>query len=121
VIIGVVNARREATLRLPVRDASGQEQQIEVVLDTGFSGSLTLPPPIIVALGRPFRSRGSALLADGSQTEFDIHAATISWDGAPRNILVEVADTARWSAWACFTAMTSTFGPWTAAPSPSSA
>jgi len=93
VITGVVNARREATLRLPVRDASGQEQQIEVVLDTGFSGSLTLPPPVIVALGLPFRSRGSALLADGSQTEFDIHAATIAWDGAPRNILVEAADT----------------------------
>jgi clan AA aspartic protease len=92
-ITGVVNARREATIRLPVRDASGQEQEIEVVLDTGFSGSLTLPPSVIVVLGLPFRSRGSALLADGSETEFDIHAATIIWDGAARNILVEAADT----------------------------
>ena len=90
---GVVNARHEATLRLPVQDSSGQEQEIEFVLDTGFSGSLTLPTSLIATLGLPFRSRGSALLADGSEAEFDIHAATILWDGVSRNVLIEAADT----------------------------
>ena len=92
-ITGVVNPHREATIRLPVRSAGGQEQEIEVILDTGFSGSRTLPPSVITTLGLPFRSRGRAVLADGSETEFDIHAATIVWDAVPRNILVEAADT----------------------------
>ncbi len=43
-IIGAVNARSEATIRLPVRAADGREQEIETLLDTGFNGSLTLPP-----------------------------------------------------------------------------
>ena len=62
-------------------------------MDTGFSGSLTLPPAIISTLGLPFRSRGSAILADGNQAQFDIYAATVIWDGTPRVILVEAAET----------------------------
>lgn len=92
-ITGVVNSRREATLRLPVHDDSGEGNDIEVILDTGFSGSLTLPPDIITALGLPFRSRGNAVLADGSTAQFDIYAATVSWDGVLRNVLIEAADT----------------------------
>ncbi|MGI4787225.1 MAG: clan AA aspartic protease [Janthinobacterium lividum] len=92
-IIGSVNSYREATIQLPVRSATMHENQIEVILDTGFSGSLTLPPNLITALSLPFRSRGSATLADGSEAQFDIYAATIIWDGAARNILVESADT----------------------------
>ena len=52
-ILGVVNAHSEATIRLPVRDAVGHEHEIEAVLDTGFNGSLTLPPALIAALGLP--------------------------------------------------------------------
>jgi clan AA aspartic protease len=92
-ITGVVNASHEATIRLPVQAASGQEQEIEVILDTGFSGSLTLPPTLINALGLPFRSRGSAILADGSYAHFDIHVAMVVWDGLPRNVLIEAAET----------------------------
>jgi predicted aspartyl protease len=58
VITGVVNASREATIRLPVRDASGREQVIEGIFDTGFNGSLTLPPVLIATLGLPWRTRG---------------------------------------------------------------
>jgi hypothetical protein len=50
-IIGVVNAQTEATIRLSVRAVDGREQEIEVVLDTGFNGSLTLPPAMIAGLG----------------------------------------------------------------------
>lgn len=92
-IIGVVNSYHEATIRPPVQSADGRQQETEVILDTGFSGSLTLPPDLITILGLPFRSRGSAILADGSETQFDIYAATILWDGTPRNVLIEAADT----------------------------
>lgn len=92
-ITGIVTVHHEATIRLLVRDANGQEQEVEAVLDTGFNGSLTLPPSIIAALGLPWRTRGLVVLANGSEDHCDIYAATIVWDGGPRNILVEAADT----------------------------
>ena len=92
-ISGVVNAHAEATIRLPVRAADGREQEIEAVLDTGFNGSLTLPPAIIASLGLPWRTRGSVMLTNGTEDQCDIYTATVIWDGRQRNILVEAADT----------------------------
>lgn len=92
-IAGVVNARPLATVRLPVRGPRGQDQVIEAIVDTGFTGALTLPPGVIASLGLPWRTRGSAVLANGSIDQFDIHAGTVIWDGVPRSILVEAADT----------------------------
>ena len=92
-ILGVVNAHSEATIRLPVRDAAGHEHEIETVLDTGFNGSLTLPPAIIAALGFPWRTRSLVILANGTDDLCDIYAATVIWDGRSRHILVEAADT----------------------------
>jgi clan AA aspartic protease len=92
-ITGVVNAQAEAIIRLPIRAADGREQVLETVLDTGFNGSLTLPPEVIAALGLPWRTRGLVILANGTEGQCDIYAATVIWDGRPRNILVEAADT----------------------------
>jgi clan AA aspartic protease len=92
-ITGVVNARLEATIRLPIRAADGTEREVEGVIDTGFNGSLTLPPTIIASLGLAWRSRGSAILANGRIEQFDVYAATVVWDGVPRGVLVEEADT----------------------------
>lgn len=92
-IIGVVNAQTEAIIRLPIRAADGREQEIEAVLDTGFNGSLTLPPAVITSLGLQWRSRGLVMMANGTEDHCDIYAATVIWDGRPRNILVEAADT----------------------------
>jgi predicted aspartyl protease len=64
VITGTVNARREGTIRLPVQGTDGRQQTIEAVVDTGFSGSLTLPPAVIAGLGLLWRTRGSATLAN---------------------------------------------------------
>jgi len=92
-ITGEVNVHHEATIRLPVRDADGREQAVEAILDTGFNGSLTLPPAVIAALGLPWRSRGLVILANGTEDQCDIYVATVIWDGTPRNILVEAAET----------------------------
>ncbi len=51
---GVVNANREATIRLVVIGPSGQQQEIEAIIDTGFTGFLTLPAVLIAALGLPW-------------------------------------------------------------------
>jgi clan AA aspartic protease len=92
-IVGTVTSGREATIRLTVLDANGQPHDIQVVIDTGFTGSLTLPPTDIAAWGLTWRSRGRALLANGSVERFDIYAATVIWNGMPRHVLAEAANT----------------------------
>src|SRR5262245_60207120 len=91
-ITGVVNSRHEIEIRLPVRDTQGRVQVVDAILDTGFNGSLTLPPALIVKLQLPWRSRGRAYLANGTSEQFDIYVATVIWDGLPRSILVQEID-----------------------------
>lgn len=69
-ITGVVTSSYQATIRLIVRGPTGQAEEIDAVIDTGFDGALSLPPPDIVILGLPWRRRGRALLADGSTSLF---------------------------------------------------
>ncbi len=91
-ISGWVNAFSEAIVRLPVSSPQG-DYAIEAVVDTGFNGHLTLPPDLIATLGLPFCRNGRAVLGDGNSITFDIHEAVILWDGRPRRIPVDVADT----------------------------
>ena len=92
-ITGVVNANREAMIRLVVTGPSGQQQDTEAIIDTGFTGFLTLPPARVTSLGLPWRSRQPGILADGSVDIFDVYVATVMWDGQPRTVEVEAADT----------------------------
>ncbi len=92
-IIGVVTAFRQAIIRLTVHGPSRQAHEIEAVIDTGFDGALTLPPALIATLGLAWRRRGRALLADGTESLFDVYEATVVWDDAPRRIAVDATDT----------------------------
>lgn len=93
-ITGTVNRRHEVVIRLPVLDSAAQEHEIETILDTGFTGSLTLPPSLIEHMGLSWRSRTSAILANGNVEEFDIYVATVTWDGTARPILVHAIENA---------------------------
>jgi len=42
-IIGFMNASLEAIVRLIVYGLDGQEREVEAIIDTGFTGFLTLP------------------------------------------------------------------------------
>ena len=92
-IIGVVNASHEATIRLVVRGASGQEYEIEAIIDTGFTGFLTLPPALIASLGLAWRGLEQVGLGDGSPQLFDVYAATVIWNGQARTVEIDAADT----------------------------
>ena len=50
-IRGVVNARHEAVVRLRVRGPGGVESEVDVIVDSGFTSSLTLPMAMATALG----------------------------------------------------------------------
>ena len=93
-ITGVVTAEREAIIRVILRGPTGQELEIEAVIDTGFDGWLFLSMELTSLLLLPWRGRGRALLADGSESIFDIYEAMIMWDEQPRRIRVDAAETA---------------------------
>ena len=82
----------EARVRLRVRGPWGQEQEVETIIDTGYTGALTLPPGIIRALGLRWRSVERAILADGSTCVFQVYVGKLLWDGRLRRILVDEAD-----------------------------
>jgi len=73
--------------------ADGSEHELEPILDTGFNGSLTLTSAVIAGLGVPWRGRSLVTLANGATDYCDLFAVTVIWDGSPRAILVEAAET----------------------------
>ncbi|HEV3003446.1 MAG TPA: hypothetical protein VGX78_03250 [Pirellulales bacterium] len=87
-IRGVVNARREPIVPLQVRGPGGTELEVEAVVDSGFTASLTLPAVDVAALGLERQSGGGAILADGEIRQFDIYAAEVAWGGGWRPVLV---------------------------------
>jgi clan AA aspartic protease len=92
-IAGTVNAAREARIALVLRAPHGATQEIDALIDTGFNGFLTLPPRLIAALGLRRLARGRAILADGRDQLFDIHAVTVLWDGQLLTVEADSADT----------------------------
>jgi predicted aspartyl protease len=61
---------------------------VDVIVDSGFTASLTLPMTRMSALGLARQSGGTAVLADGSVRQFDIFAAEVAWGGTWRAVLV---------------------------------
>src|SRR5207249_2898306 len=64
-IRGAVTAGREPVVRLRVRGPAGAVANVDLVVDTGFTGALVLPAAVVAALGLLWRSGGTAVLADG--------------------------------------------------------
>jgi clan AA aspartic protease len=92
-IVGVVTDDHQAVIHLVVRGPAGQETEIDAIIDTGFDGWLSLPSSIIISLDLEWRERGRALLADGSESVFDIYEAIVLWDGQALRIPVHQAET----------------------------
>ena len=92
-IYGVVNLRREATLPLVVGSEKRQQQVIDTVIDTGFSGFLSLPSAMVTALDLPWSASDIVTLGDGSETLFDLYTANVIWDGQYREIYIAESET----------------------------
>jgi clan AA aspartic protease len=90
---GVVNLRREATLSLVIGNANKQQQVVDAVIDTGFTGFLSLPSEIITTLDLPWSASDIVTLGDGSETLFDIYTAIVIWDGQYREIYIAESET----------------------------
>jgi clan AA aspartic protease len=93
VIVGAVTSDGEAVIELTVRGPTGQVEKTRVVIDTGYDGYLTLPPSLIRWLQLAWKRSGIAELADGSQCQFDIYEAMVTWHGRRCSVAVDEADT----------------------------
>ncbi|MDB9424613.1 MAG: clan AA aspartic protease [Microcystis aeruginosa Ma_MB_F_20061100_S20] len=89
---GIVDQNCEARLRLVVSNESKQRQVIDAVIDTGFTGFLTLPLTVINSLNLRLYSREEGTLGDGSTCIFDVYSGLIIWDGEYRYIDVNAAE-----------------------------
>lgn len=78
-IRGAVTAGRVPVVRLKVRGPGGAEADVDLVVDTGFTGALVLPASVVAALGLTWRSGGTAVLADGSTQQTDFYEAELEW------------------------------------------
>jgi len=93
-ITGEVSANREASIRLVLRGPDGSDLELELVIDTGFNGWMSLPSKLVSELGLTWRRRGRGELADGSETIFDVYEATVVWEGQLRRVWVDDIDAA---------------------------
>jgi clan AA aspartic protease len=66
---------------------------VDTVIDTGFTGFLSLPTATIAALDLPWSASDIVTLGDGSETLFDLYIATVIWDGEYREIYIAESET----------------------------
>jgi clan AA aspartic protease len=92
-ILGFVH-NREAIVQLAVIGNQQKKQGIRAVIDTGFTGSLTLPQSVIADLELAWFTQQEAFLGDGSRKTFDVYRGTVIWDGQLRIIEINASDTA---------------------------
>ena len=83
-MIGTVTSALKAIVHVFLRDASGELQETEVFVDTGFNGNLSLSPGLIENSGFVLLDEMTAQLADGSEVSVQIHGGQIEWNGNPR-------------------------------------
>ena len=72
-IRGHVNAARQPVIPLQIFGADGRAETVEAVVDTGFDGSLTLPPDLVTRLDLPFGMTRPYVMGDGRTVDIDVH------------------------------------------------
>ncbi len=75
-----------------MENATGSEEEVEAVIDTGFDGELTLPSGTIRRLGYPYAGSAGGTLADGNEVQFDYHEGRVLWHGTARPVAVIAAE-----------------------------
>ncbi|MBW4539689.1 MAG: clan AA aspartic protease [Myxacorys chilensis ATA2-1-KO14] len=89
---GFVSQSCEAMIQVAVGHSNASKQMIEAVIDTGFTGFLSLPFSIIESLSLPWIFRDVGTLGDGSEVIFEMYRATVIWDGQIQVVDVAASD-----------------------------
>jgi clan AA aspartic protease len=79
-------------VRVLGRGPNGDGVEVAAVIDTGFTGHLTLPPGVVRALSLGERGFVDVELADGGTATLSAYEAFVLWHGRPRRMPVYEAD-----------------------------
>lgn len=90
-ITGKITVYQEAVIELEV-GSSNQSEKIEAVIDTGFTGYLTLPSALVSRLNLQQAGEQRAILGDENRVVLKRHIAKVLWHGAERNVYVLQAE-----------------------------
>ena len=82
----------EIFVPLTLRGADGHEEQVNAVIDTGFTGFLVLPTPLMQTLGFPQMDFAEVILGDNSVTELALHEVNVLWHGGERTVLAYASE-----------------------------
>ena len=88
----VVSGGREAVVPLPILGSGGSRVKVEAVIDTGFTGHLTLPADVVRSLALSRRGFVEVELADGGTTALGVYDARVLWRGRERFVPVYEAE-----------------------------
>ncbi len=87
-IVGQINPNIEAVIPVTIQDPRGQNHTLDAVIDTGFSGYLTLTSAIIATLGLDYSESRVFSIGKNATANFDLYEAAVTWDGEWREIRV---------------------------------
>lgn len=93
-IKGKITAYQEAVIELEVIGLN-QPMRIEAVIDTGFTGYLTLSRPLINRLKLQQAGEQITILGDENRVVLKRYIAKVLWHGVERNVYVLQAEGAR--------------------------
>ncbi|MCG8583780.1 MAG: clan AA aspartic protease [Pirellulales bacterium] len=78
----------EARIELTIAGHNNESVSLACVIDTGFTGSLTLSQTIIHELDLPLVGKRQVMLGDGSIANLSVYNAKVMWHGSWKNVLV---------------------------------
>lgn len=78
----------EPLVSITLQGTGGNRQNVRAIVDTGFTGYLTLPLAAISSLGLALQDVIDAELADGSIAQIETYRGTVDWQGVVKPIVV---------------------------------
>ena len=91
-IRGAFNERFQPIIAVEIADGDGEYHPVEALMDTGFSGQLTLPPDEVARLGLTYVDRTPLTLAGDQQLHASVHEGLVRWLGQPVRAYVIAMD-----------------------------
>ena len=91
-IQGTVNASRLAMIDITFLSSEGIPNNYSAMIDTGFTGYLTLSPEIISQLGLTFFEQREFILATGNSISMNLYEVIVLWNGQEKIVLAVNAD-----------------------------
>ena len=83
-----VNPRLEARITLPLVGKDGRTLPVELLIDTGFGGEISLPHDIVGTLGWESLGDYVIVLANGQEMLVEGWDGRVMWHDRPRSVLV---------------------------------